>query len=415
MINVGAVRAQFPALNQTIDGKQPVFFDGPGGSQPSQAVLDAIVGYLATSSANLGGAYFSSRQTEQTMQDAREAAQDLYHAKSANEIVFGANATSLSFMMSRALGKTWDKGDEIIVSALDHYSNVSPWVIEAEKAGAIVHQVRVNALDCTLDFEHLSGLLNENTRLFACTYASNTTGSIVDVKAAIKLVRVKSKALSYIDAVHLAPHQLIDVQALGCDFLVSSAYKYFGPHLGVLFAKTKHLSALHPDKLAPVKDINPNRWEAGTQNYEAMAGLSAAVNYIGSLASVEGNSRRDMIEIAYQDIARHEGELSRLFLKKIKTYPQITLYGITDEDRLNERTPTFSFTISGVKPRAVSEFFGEQHVCIWDGHFYAQGLIEQLGLSESGGVIRVGCMHYNSLDEIEKFFVLLDKLLEKYV
>jgi cysteine desulfurase family protein (TIGR01976 family) len=411
-MNIEACRAQFPALNQKIDGISPIFFDGPGGSHPSQAVLNAIVGYLSTSSANLGGAYFSSRQTEQTMRQAREAAQDLYHAKDANEIVFGANATSLSFMMSRALSKTWRAGDEIIVSALDHYSNVSPWVIEAEKLGVIVHQVRMNKADCTLDFAHLSSLVSQKTRLFACTYASNTTGSIVDVKAAIKLVKSKSDALSYIDAVHIAPHQLIDVQALDCDFLVSSAYKYFGPHLGVLFAKARHLSALQPDKVAPAKDINPNRWETGTQNYEAMAGLSAAVNYMSSLAGEE-KSRRDRLEIAYQDIAQHEGELSRLFLKKIKTYPQITLYGITDEGRFNERTPTFAFTVAGIKPRAVSEFFGEHHVCIWDGHFYAQGLIEQLGLSESGGVVRVGCMHYNSLDEVEKFFVLLDELLVK--
>ena len=414
-MNTDTCRAQFPALNQKIDGINPIFFDGPGGSHPSQTVLNAIVGYLSTSSANLGGAYFSSRQTEQTMQQAREAAKDLYHAKDTNEIVFGANATSLSFMMSRALSKTWRAGDEIIVTNLDHYSNVSPWVIEAEKAGVIVHKVRVNALDCTLDFEHLSGLINEKTRLFACTYASNAAGSIVDIKATIKLVRSKSNALSYIDAVHLAPHQLIDVQDLGCDFLVTSAYKYFGPHLGVLFAKAQHLRALHPDKVAPAKDINPNRWETGTQNYEAMAGLSAAVNYIGSLASEEGESRRDKLEIAYQNIVQHEGELSRLFLKKLKTYPQITLYGITDEAQLNERTPTFAFTIAGVKPRAVSEFFGERHVCIWDGNFYAKGLIEQLGLSESGGVIRVGFMHYNTLDEIEKFFVLLNELLEKYV
>jgi len=414
-MNIDECRAQFPALNQKIEGINPIFFDGPGGSHPSQAVLDAIVGYLSTSSANLGGAYFSSRQTELTMHQAREAAKDLYHAKDANEIVFGANATSLSFMVSRALSKTWQKGDEIIVTALDHYCNVSPWVIEAEKLGVIVHQVRVNGLDCTLDFEHLNSLINQKTRLFACTYASNTVGSIVDVKAAIKLVKSKSNALSYIDAVHIAPHQPIDVQALDCDFLVSSAYKYFGPHLGVLFAKAQHLSSLHPDKVAPAKDINPNRWETGTQNYEAMAGLSAVVNYIGSLSGEEGKSRRDKIEIAYQNIAQHESELSCLFLRKIKTYPQITLYGITDEDRLNERTPTFAFTIADVKPRAVSEFFGEHHVCIWDGHFYAQGVIEQLGLSESGGVVRVGFMHYNTLDEIEKFFILLDELLEKYV
>jgi cysteine desulfurase family protein (TIGR01976 family) len=413
MLNVDACRSQFPALNQEIDGVQPVFFDGPGGSQPSQKVLDAITGYLSRSSANLGGAYFSSRQTEETMRQARESAKSLYHAKSPNEIVFGANATSLSFMISRALSKTWQQGDEIIVTALDHYSNVSPWLTETEKAGVIVHQVRVNEIDCTLDIEHLSSLVNSKTRLFACTYASNTTGSIVDVYHAIKLIKSKSNALTYIDAVHLAPHGVIDVQALDCDFLVSSAYKYFGPHLGVLFAKEEHLRKLCPEKVAPAKDTNPNRWENGTQSYEAMAGLTASIDYIASLAEGAGSSQRENLEIAFQNIAKYEHELSRLFLNKINVYPQITLYGIKDKGRLNERTPTFAFTIKGVNPRAASEFFGAHHVCIWDGHFYAQGLIDQLGLSESGGVIRVGCMHYNTVDEVEQFFVLLDKFLEK--
>ena len=411
-MSIDKCRAQFPALNQKIDDTQPIFFDGPGGSHPSQTVLNAIIGYLSTSNSNLGGAYFSSRQTEQTMIRAREAAKDLYCAKDANEIVFGANATSLSFMMSRVLSKTWQQGDEIIVTALDHYSNVSPWVIEANKAGVIVHQVKVNEEDCTLDYKHLSRLINLKTRLIACSYASNITGSIVDVAKVIELTKSNSNALIYVDAVHLAPHQLIDVQALGCDFLVSSAYKYFGPHLGVLFAKAQHLNELSPDKVAPAKNINPNRWETGTQNYEAMAGLSATIDYLSSLAGVEGGSRRDKLETAFQNIAMYEHELSRLFLNKINAYPQITLYGIKDKGRLNERTPTFAFTIKGVNPRAVSEFFGAHYVCIWDGHFYAPGLINQLGLTESGGVIRVGCMHYNTVDEVEYFFVLLDKFLD---
>jgi len=413
-MNIEACRAQFPALNQVIEDKLPIFFDGPGGSHPTQKVLDAMVGYLSTASANLGGAFFSSRQTEKTMLNAREAAKDLYHAKDSNEIVFGANATSLSFMMSRALSKTWQPGDEIIVTAIDHYSNVSPWMIEAEKIGVIVHQVRVNEVDCTLDFEHLSCLINKNTKLFACTYASNATGSIVDVKTAIELVKSKSSALSYIDAVHVAPHGLIDVQALNCDFLVTSAYKYFGPHLGVLYSKAQHLEDLQPDKVEPAKDINPNRWEIGTQNYEAMAGLSAAVDYIGSLADNDAKSRREKLEIAYQNITKHELNLSRLFLEKISSYPQIELFGITDESRISERTPTFAFVVQGVDPRKISEFFGGHNVCIWDGHFYAQGLINQLKLMESGGVIRVGFMHYNTSDEIEKFFTLLDEMLEKY-
>lgn len=410
-LNLDQIRSQFPALQQTVEGQTPIFFDGPGGAQVSQSVLSAMVAYLGRYNANLGGAYFSSHKTVELMADARQAAADFYNANTTEEIIFGANATTLTFTMSRAIARDWQAGDEIIVTALDHYSNVSPWVLAAEEKGVTVHQVRVNEADCTLDLDHLSQLLNDKTRLVACTYASNTMGSVVDMQTVMALVKQKSTAITYIDAVHYAPHQLIDVQELGCDLLVSSAYKYFGPHLGVLFGRADVLAKLKPYKVAPAKDIDPNRWETGTQNYEALAGFIAAIDYLASLATDGTLTRREQLVNAYQQINLHEQQLSALFLNRINSYPNIKVFGIHATDRLADRTPTFAFRIEGIAPRKVSEFFGTQHICIWDGNFYAQGLYEQLGLTEVGGVVRVGCMHYNTAEEIERFFSVLDQFL----
>lgn len=402
-LDLALIRSQFPALNQTWEGVTPLFLDGPGGSQVSQSVLDAMTSYLGRYNANLGGAYFSSHKTVDLMADARCAAQDFYNAASPAEIVFGANATSLTFHMSRAIARDWQAGDEIIVTALDHYSNVSPWVLLAEEKGVTVHQVRVNEADCTLDLAHLAQLLNAKTRLVAVTYASNTTGSIVDMDAVIKLIKTQSQALSYIDAVHFAPHRSIDVQQLDCDFLVSSAYKYFGPHLGVLYGKAEVLANLTPYKVLPAKNVDPNRWETGTQSYEALAGYIAAIDYLASLGDQTLNTRRAQLVSAFEAIRKHESSLSELVLKTLNTIPSLTLFGIGESQRVDWRTPTFAFRLEGVAPRAVSEYFGKQQVCLWDGNFYAQGLYDQLGLSDIGGVVRVGCMHYNSLEEMQGF------------
>ncbi|MBY4676971.1 cysteine desulfurase-like protein [Marinobacterium arenosum] len=412
VFDLDKIRARFPALQQQVDGSTPLFLDGPGGSQVSQEVLEAMVGYLGRYNANLGGAYFSSHRTVELMAQARQAAADLYNAASSDEIVFGPNATTLTFTMSRAISRDWQPGDEIIVTALDHYSNVSPWVLAAQEKGATVHQVRVNEDDCTLDYDHLAGLLNSNTKLVAVTYASNTTGSVVDMARVIELVKASSDALTYVDAVHYTPHNAVDVQAMGCDLLVSSAYKYFGPHLGVLYGNKAVLAQLKPYKVAPAKDVDPNRWETGTQSFEALAGFIAAVDYLAGLSGLDSShGRRERLVAGYQKIAEHEQQLSALFLDKLQQYPNIKLFGIAAADRLHERTPTFAFRIDGIEPRAVSEFFGKQHVCIWDGNFYAQGLYEQLGLTEVGGVVRVGCMHYNTTEELLRFFRILDQLL----
>jgi len=411
--DITTVREQFPALQQQINGSTPVFFDGPGGSQVPQSVLDAMVGYLGRYNANLGGAYFSSQKTVELMQQAREAAVDLYNAESTEQIIFGPNATTLAFTFSRAISNEWQQGDEIIVTALDHYSNVSPWELAAAEKGVTVRQVRVNEADCSLDLEHLASLLNERTRLVALTCASNTTGSIVDLDQAIRIIRANSKALCYLDAVHFAPHKAIDVQALDCDFLVSSAYKYFGPHLGILYGRKEHLEQLTPYKVAPAKDVNPGRWETGTQNFEALAGFVAAVEYLASLSGSDLLSRRKRLCNSYEMIEEYEQKLSAYFLDRLQRYSNIRLYGVATASRCNDRTPTFAFRIDGIEPRAVSEFFGQHHLCIWDGNFYAQGLYEQLGLTDIGGVVRVGCMHYNTFEELDQFFNLLDQFLQQ--
>ncbi|MBJ7537405.1 cysteine desulfurase-like protein [Marinomonas transparens] len=402
MYNLEECRKQFPALNQRYQGITPIFLDGPGGSQVSQSVLDAMTQYLGRFNANLGGAYFSSKETEKMMSSARLAAKDFYHAPSENSIIFGANATSITFHMSRAIARDWQPGDEIIVTNLDHYSNVSPWVLLAEEKGVQVNYVQVNEADCTLDMAHLSKLLNKKTRLVAITCASNVTGSIVPLKEVMTLIKTRSHAISYLDAVHYAPHHLIDVQDLNCDFLITSAYKYFGPHLGVLYAKPDTLALLTPYKVAPAKDLDPNRWETGTQNYEALAGYIACINYLASLGKHQG-PRREQLRVSFQQIQQHETELSKALISELSEIPNLTLYGIQDVDRLSERTPTIAFCIKDIEPRRISEFFAKQGICLWDGNFYAQGLYKQLDLSDKGGVVRIGCLHYNKESEVLTF------------
>ncbi|WP_105214925.1 cysteine desulfurase-like protein [Pseudoalteromonas sp. T1lg22] len=410
-MNLVSLRSQFPALMQQVNGESPIFFDGPGGAQVPQSVLDAMAAYLGFYNSNLGGAFFSSDKTVAVMSQARQAIADLLNSPSPEQIVFGANMTSLTFSFSRAISRGWQSGDEIIVTNADHFSNVSSWRQAAEDKGATVHALRINEADCTLDMAHFESLLNANTKLVAVTYASNTTGSINDVKRIIELAH-QHGALVYVDAVHYAPHELVDVQALDCDFLACSAYKFFGPHVGIVYGKREHLENFTPYKVEPAKDVVPGRWETGTQSFEGLAGVVAAVEYIASLSGLDAQlPRRQRLEAAFANSKEHEMGLSKHFLTRLKEFPQISLFGIDDMERLAERTPTFALTFDGLEPRQVSEFLGKQHVCVWDGNFYAQGLCEQLGVMDKGGVVRIGCMHYNSIEEIDRLFTLFGELL----
>ena len=410
-MNITQLREQFPALMQNVDGKSPIFLDGPGGSQVPTSVLTAMTAYLGHYNSNLGGAFFSSDKTVELMANARQAAADLLNAPSSQQIVFGPNMTSLTFSFSRAISRDWKAGDEIIVTNADHFSNVSSWQQAAEDKGVKVNTALINEADCSLDMVQFESLLNSNTKLVAVTYASNTTGSINNIKRIVELAHAVG-ALVYVDAVHYAPHELVDVQSLDCDFLACSAYKFFGPHLGMVYGKKEHLDGFTPYKVEPAKDVAPGRWETGTQSFEAMAGFIAAVDYIAAISELDdSHSRREKLSVAFAKTKQHEMALSEHFLTRLVNYPRIKLFGIDDFDRLNERTPTFALIFEGLEPRAVSEFLGKQHICVWDGNFYAQGLCKQLDVLDKGGVVRIGCMHYNTIEELDQLFNLFDELL----
>ncbi|EKO3858415.1 TPA: cysteine desulfurase-like protein [Vibrio harveyi] len=407
--NLNQIREQFPALAQYHNDRPVTFFDGPGGSQVPQSVLDSMVSYLGHFNSNLGGHYFSSQATVDVMQSARESAQALLNAPSSGNIVFGANMTSLTFQLSRAISRDWKEGDEIIVSALDHYSNVSSWQQAAEDKGVIVHQVRINEHDCTLDLEHLQSLLSEKTRLVAVTYASNTTGSIVDIHQVVELAH-RIGVQVYVDAVHYAPHHLVDVQAIGCDFLACSAYKFFGPHVGIAYIADQWLHSIKPYKVEPATNIGPGRFETGTQSFEGLAGVTAAIEYLAQFGD-EGASLRQRLEQSYALYNQHEQQLSAHFLQRLSALDGVNLFGINDESS-QLRTPTFALTFDKYAPEFIAKTLGEHNICVWNGHFYALGLVRQLGLEESGGVVRIGCMHYNTTAEIDMLFDVLESILD---
>ncbi|MGR5069719.1 MULTISPECIES: cysteine desulfurase-like protein [Vibrio] len=407
--NLNQIRDQFPALAQYHNERPVTFFDGPGGSQVPQSVLDSMVNYLGHFNSNLGGHYFSSQVTVNVMQAARESAQALLNAPSSGNIVFGANMTSLTFQLSRAISRDWKEGDEIIVSALDHYSNVSSWQQAAEDKGAVVHQVRINEEDCTLDLEHLQSLLSEKTRLVAVTYASNTTGSIVDIHRVVEMAH-NTGAQVYVDAVHYAPHHLIDVQELDCDFLVCSAYKFFGPHVGIAYVADQWLHSIKPYKVEPATNIGPGRFETGTQSFEGLAGVTAAVAYLAQFGDA-GSSLRQRLEQSYALYNQHEQQLSEHFLQRLSALDGVNLFGI-DNESSQRRTPTFALTFDKYSPEFIAKTLGENNICVWNGHFYALALVRQLGLEESGGVVRIGCMHYNTTAEIDMLFDVLERTLD---
>lgn len=401
-------RAQFSALSQTHNDLPVVFLDGPGGSQVPGSVLEAMNAYLGYFNSNLGGHYFSSRNTTDLMKQAREHAQVLVNAESSDNIVFGANMTSLTFQLSRAISRDWQAGDEVIVTALDHYSNVSSWQQAADDKGAIVHQARVDESDCSLDVEHLISLINDKTTLVALTFASNTTGSVVDVKRVIEAAHAVG-AMVYVDAVHYAPHHLIDVQQLGCDFLACSAYKFFGPHVGIAYVAPKWLQTLRPYKVEPATDVGPGRFETGTQSFEGLAGVIAAVKYLAQWGK-QGDSLRAQLVDSYQQYNQHESALNERFMTRLSELEGVNLLGRTAADsRL--RTPTFALTFAHHTPEQIAKQLGERNICVWNGHFYAMGLVRQLDIESKGGVVRIGFMHYNTLEEVDMLFDELKRIL----
>jgi cysteine desulfurase family protein (TIGR01976 family) len=392
-----AVRPLFPALAEQLAGRPAVFFDAPGGTQVPQTVIDAIGAYLAHSNANTHGAFLTSQRTDVTLAAAHQAMADMLGCDP-HETVFGPNMTTLTFALSRAIGRELGPGDEIVVTRLDHDANVAPWKALAER-GVLIHEVDVDVEDCTLDMADLAAKINERTKLVAVGYASNAVGTINDVRRAVELAHSVG-ALAFVDAVHYAPHGLIDVRALDCDFLACSVYKFFGPHIGCLYGKAEHLERLHPYKVRPASNQSPDRWMTGTQNHECLAGVTAAVDYIASLGG-QASSRREAIVAAMTTLQTYERTLSERLIGGLLTIPGLTFYGIREADRFAQRTPTVSFCLEGHSPRAVAEALAARGIFAWDGNYYALGLSERLGVEERGGMVRIGLAHYNTAEEVD--------------
>jgi cysteine desulfurase family protein (TIGR01976 family) len=410
-LDLTRVRAQFPSLAQTVNGHPAVFFDGPGGTQVPQRVIDAISNYLSRDNANSGGAYPTSRRTDAVIAEARAAMADFLHC-AADEVVFGQNMTALTYMMSRSIGRKLQPGDEILVTRLDHDANVSPWLQMAEDRGVAVRWAEIHDADCTLDLADLASKINDKTKVVTVGYASNAVGTINPVKAIIRLAHAAG-ALAYIDAVHYTPHGLIDVAALDCDFLVCSTYKFFGPHMGVLFGKREHLEHLRPYKVRPLVDTVPFRWEHGTLNHECIAGITACVDYIADLgrnARAEITSRRQAIEAAYESIHEHETALLERAISGLEKIPGSKIYGISDRARFNERCATIAVRFEGHTPLELATKLGERGIFAWDGNYYALNLTEHLGVEKTGGFLRIGLVHYNTVEEIDRLLSALREI-----
>jgi cysteine desulfurase family protein (TIGR01976 family) len=401
------LRARFPALAQEQDGRPLVFLDGPGGTQVPASVIDAVSGYFRDMNANEGGPFVTSRRSDAMSAEAHAAAADLLGASSADEIVFGANMTTITFHLSRSIGATLAPGDEIVVTTLDHEANVSPWQAMARDRDLVVRTVDIRADDGTLDLDDLDRQLGPRTRLVAVGYASNALGTVNPVAEIVRRARAVG-ALTWVDAVHYAPHGVVDVQALGADFLVCSAYKWFGPHVGVLYASSSVQDRLPAYKVRP----SAHRFSTGTPNLEGIAGTLAAIEYIASIAGVPGD-RRERIVASMTAVAEYERALSKRFLDGVITLPGMRVWGIVDADRLGERTPTFAVTSDRRSPRELAARLGDAGILAWDGHFYAQGLIERLGLAESGGVLRLGFVHYTTTDEVDRTLDELETILAR--
>jgi len=412
-LDVEWVRQQFPALGQTVNGKPAIFFDAPGGTQVPQRVIDAIAEYLSKWNANLGGAFLTSQRSELIVEQAHQAMADFFNC-SPDEVVFGANMTTLTFALSRAIGRELKSGDELLVTCLDHDGNVSPWVC-LEERGAKVRTADIKPADCTLDMFDLQAKIRRTTKLVAVGWAANAVGTINDVREAIRLAHAVG-AMTFIDAVHYAPHGLIDVKEIDTDFLACSSYKFFGPHQGILYGKREQLLRLRPYKLRVCSEKLPDRWETGTQNHECMAGVTAAIDYIadvGRYHGVETHTRREAIVAAYEVFRQHERELAEQLIGGLLEIPGLTVYGITDPAKLDQRTPTVTIRMEGYTPREIAAYLGERGIFTWDGNYYAINLAERLGVQQSGGMVRIGLAHYNTVEEVERLLTELGALATK--
>jgi cysteine desulfurase family protein (TIGR01976 family) len=406
-LDIGWVRAQFPSLQTKVNGQPAAFLDGPAGTQVPTQVMHAIQNYLMSANANTGGAFLTSRRSDEIIAGTRAAMADFFHCDK-DEVVFGQNMTTITLGISRSIARALKPGDEILLTTLDHDANFSPWKALEEK-GVVIRQVDICEADCTLDLEDLKRKLNEKTKLVAVGYASNAVGTINPVAEITKLVHAAG-ALVYVDAVHYAPHGLIDVKALDCDFLVCSPYKFFGPHMGTLYGKREHLQHFRPYKVRPCTEQVPERWESGTQVHELIAGIGAAVEYLGELgrhSNPGAKTRREALSSAYRTTVAHETRLVWRLIDGLKAIPGVHIYGLTDAQRAGERCSTLSLRIGNQHPTAIATYLGERGIFTWDGNYYALNLTERLGVESLGGMLRIGLVHYNTMEEVERLLAAL--------
>jgi cysteine desulfurase family protein (TIGR01976 family) len=404
--DVWAVREQFPALGRTHNGRKVVYFDGPGGSQVTKPAIDAVSHYMNRGGANLHGAFPTSVETEEILQDARRAVADFLGAEP-DEVVFGANMTTLTFAVSRALACTWDADSEIVVTELDHRANVDPWLLAAAESGVDVRWIGVNPETLTLDPDDLEEKITQKTKLVAVGLASNAVGTINEVSAITRRAH-EAGAFVAVDAVHAAPHIPIDRDAIGADVLMCSAYKFFGPHVGVTVVKRDLLEVMNVYKVEPAPDYIPDRLETGTQNHEGIAGVKGAIDFISALG--DGSSTREKLVAGMRAIEEHEAVLAESVRAALRLIPSVKLYAAPDGVR---KTPTIAFRVEGHTPREVCEHMAKEGYFIADGHFYASTLARKIEIDNSGGWVRAGLAPYNTEDEIEGFIQSLERFVRR--
>lgn len=417
-LDIHAIRQQFPSLD-----RPAIFLDNPAGTQIAKPSLDRITKYLLECNANHEGQFETSRRTDEILHEAHATMADFLNASRPEEIIFGNNMTTLTLHMSRSLARNLQAGDNILVTRLDHDANIAPWMLIAEDKGCNLLWVDIDVEDGTLDLDDFARALEMKPKIAAFGYASNLLGTVNPVKKLTKMAQ-DAGALVYIDAVQYAPHGPIDVQDIDCDFLVCSSYKFFGPHAGALYGKYDLLNELKAYKVRPASDELPHKFETGTQNHEGIAGVLGALEYFEWLGKEFGadqepaykeagfSGRRLELKKGMSAMQAYESQLSKTLIGTIESIPGTRIHGITDMNRLNERVPTVSFTVEGKDPEQLAKAIGDENIYVWNGHNYALAIVERMGLLEAGGMVRVGPVHYNTVDELEKFGDVLKKVVK---
>lgn len=409
-IDIEWVRAQFPSLKQIVNGHPAAFLDAPAGTQVPRQVIEAVRNYFENSNANTCGVFITSQRTDGMIAAARAAMADFFNCDAA-EVFFGPNMTTLTFALARGIGRDLQPGDEIVVTTLDHDANVAPWRA-LEERGVVIRQVDIHEEDCTLDLDDFRRKITPRTKLVAVGYASNAVGTINPVRDVIRIAH-EVGALAFVDAVHYAPHGSIDVSVLDCDFLACSPYKFFGPHMGCIYGKRDLLVRFRPYKVRPAPETLPDRWETGTQVHEGLAGVTAAVDYIAELgrrADPSAGNRRAALISGHRAMRGYEMALAAGMIRGLLEIPGLRFYGISDSERFEERVPTIGVRLADRTPLECAKFLGERGIFTWDGNYYALNLTERLGVEKSGGLLRIGLVHYNTAEEVDRLLAGLSEL-----